>query len=947
MAAPAWLGTLRSGTGGDDVPGYWNTAMAWLGRTDPTGRTLLLPATGFAEYTWGTTDDEPAQALAGSPWAVRSQIPLGSQGNTRLMDEVDAAIEDGRGAPGLADLLARSGFEFLLLRNDIDRTATDSPPVGVLRAGLAASPGIQPVASFGPLQIYRVERSVPLATTVDEQDVATVSGGPESLLPLLDDGSLAADQPAVLTGDGGSPEGPVLGTDGLRRQERNFGQVRDDLSQTLTATEAPRQQRATTDILPFPADGHQTVAAYQGIADVTASTSVSYADAVSGSDPSHQPFAALDGDPSTAWYSSSYTGPVGQWWQVDLSGPTTVDRVSLSFVDDVRVGWPVTSIRITTDAGSVDRTVAPGSAAQTFTTAPGATRSVRVTVLAAAGGRQTGNVGIAEVAIPGVHAARLLQTPNDLPAGRPASFTFTRGTDPRYACQPAASGEHCDAALAATGEEPDGLRRQFPTSVPAGYQLSGTVLPSPGGTDPVTPTGVQVGTSSELGGDPTAGGQSAIDGQSATGWIADVTDPYPWLRLSWERVRAIDSIQLTPSSAGGALPTRVELITATSDQVLTPDRTGRLTFPRTRTNWLKLVVLSDGGQGPVGIGELRVSGLDSVGLSLHPAQLPTPLSGDTPFVVPCGQGPTVTIDGTEYQTSVRGTLADYLAHRPVPFTTCGAPSEGIQLGAGQHQLATGRTAAFVVQDVALRLASAGSPTVATRTTTVTGWGTTHRTVRVGAGPAAVLTVPENANPGWVATLDGHRLTSTRVDGWQQAWVVPAGQGGTISLDFTPDTTYRFALLVGALAVLALLIASVLPVRRRGYRAAAPSNGRGVPIVLLALTGALGGAAGLGLLVGWFLVRRWLRVPVTWWCVALATVATALAVAGRLFGYGQDWAQGGAAQAVLLAAVTAVIIDVLDPVELDDLTVPDVLAVPARRRSRPVRRPTPRRRRRSR
>lgn len=914
MAAPAWLGTLRSGTGGDEVPGYWDTAMSWLARTDPTGRTLLLPATGFGEYTWGTTDDEPAQALAASPWAVRGQVPLGSEGNTRLMDEVDAAVEDGRGAPGLAGLLARSGFQFLLLRNDIDRTSTGAPPADVLRAGLAASPGIRQVASFGPLVIYRVERSVPLATTVDERDVATVSGGPESLLTLLDDGALAPNQPTVLTGDGGSAEGPVLGTDGLRSQERNFGQVRDDLSQTLTTSEAPRLPRAATDILPFPGVGHQTVATYLGIADVTASTSASYADAVSGSDPSHQPFAALDGDPSTAWYSSSYSGPVGQWWQVDLSAPTGVDRISLSFVDDLRVGWPVTRVRITTDAGSVDRDVAPGATAQTVTTAAGHTKSVRVTVLAVAGGRQNGNVGIAEVAIPGVHAVRLLRTPDDLPASRPASFAFTRGTDPRYACQPTATGERCDAALARTGEEPDGLHRLFSTSVPAGYQLSGTVVPAPGGTNPVTPPGVQVSTSSELGGDPTAGGSSAIDGTSTTGWIADITDPYPWLRLSWSRSRKIDSIQLAPSSAGGALPTRVELITANSDQVLTPDTSGRLSFPSTRTNWLKLVVLSYSGQGPPGIGELRMSGLDSA---------------STSFVLPCGQGPTVTIDGTRYQTSVRGTLADYLAHRPMPFTTCDAPAAGIQLGAGRHELDTGRTDAFVVQDVSLRLASAGAPTVATRSTEVTDWGTTHRTVRVGAGPAAVLTVPENANAGWVATLDGHRLTGTRVDGWQQAWLVPAGAGGTISLDFTPDTTCRAALLVGALAVLALLVAICVPVRRRGYRAAPPVNGWGVPIALIVATGALGGVAGLGLLVGWLLVRRWLRVPVASWCAALATVAIALAVAGRLLGHGQDWAQGFWAQALMLAAVAGVITG--------------VLAMPGRSRSRPARRPRSRRR----
>ena len=199
------------------------------------------------------------------------------------------------------------------------------------------------------------------------EDLPTVSGGPESLLPLLESGTLDADTPTVLAGDGGLPGAREwLVTDGLRHRERNVGRVRDNLSQTLTASERPRQGRPSTDVLPFRGRDHLTTAAYRGIRGVDASTSISFADAAGGSDPSGLPFAAVDGDPLTAWRSSSFVGPDGQWLEVELDTPREVSSVDLSIVDDLRVGWPVTRVRLTTDAGSTEHDVARGEQPQRF-----------------------------------------------------------------------------------------------------------------------------------------------------------------------------------------------------------------------------------------------------------------------------------------------------------------------------------------------------------------------------------------------------------------------------------------------------------------------------------------------------------------------------------------------------------------------------------------------------
>jgi arabinofuranan 3-O-arabinosyltransferase len=65
-------------------------------------------------------------------------------------------------------------------------------------------------------------------------------------------------------------------------------------------------------------------------------------------------------------------------------------------------------------------------------------------------------------------------------------------------------------------------------------------------------------------------------------------------------------------------------------------------------------------------------------------------------------------------------------------------------------------------------------------------------------------VNENFNPGWQARLDGRTLPAARLDGWKQAWLLPAGTAGTVTLTYLPDPLYRDAL-GGALGSLALVV----------------------------------------------------------------------------------------------------------------------------------------------
>ncbi|MBA0128082.1 DUF3367 domain-containing protein [Haloechinothrix sp. YIM 98757] len=939
VATPALLGTLRPGPGWDAVPGYWSSAMDWVGEHSAGGRTMLLPGTGFGEYTWGKTVDEPAQPLASSPWALRSQIPLGSEGNIRLMDAVENALANGRGNPGLADFLARSGHRFLMLRNDIDREATSAPPVTALHASLARSPGIERVAGFGPeispgeqpgasgidvgapamraIEVYEVQRPVRSATAVEKSDIAKVSGGPETLLQLLDSGLLSRAEPAVLTGDTENLEtSRWLATDGLRHRERNVGRVRNNLSQTMTVDEQPRQDRPSMDILPFEGLRHKTLAVYRGIRGVRASSAAGYADAVHASDPSSQPYAAIDGDPVTAWQSSSLHGPQGEWLEVQLDTPREVSEVTLRMLDDRRVGWPVTHVRITTDAGSVVREIASGSEPQQFSVAEGITGSVRVTVLDVASSRQTGEAGIAELSIPGVTPQRALRVPGDVDPGdgRQPSFSFSRGPLPRYACITEAGTQRCDALLTRFGEDPGGIHRLFRTGAGETFLIGGTALPAVSGSHPVQVDGIEVAASTVLAGDPAAAALSAIDGDGTTTWIADPTDRRPTLRLRWPDSRTLSELRLATDPASGASqPTEVELRTPSTTRTVPLDESGRADIDM-ETDQLDIEITDvarhggeqpDGQQptsGPAGVTSLELPGAD------EPVE---PIEPDTRFTIPCGSGPTVTIDGLDYATSVSGTVADVNQHRPLELGTCSDTEGGVDLPPGAHEVRTGGSDTFVVQDLWLRPSEAPRDGVRSREVSVEEWGVANRRLHVAAGDSAVLTVPENANEGWVATAGGQRLEPVRVDGWQQGWQLPEGEAATVELEFAPDTEYRRGLLAGAVAVAVLIVLTALPVRREPTINAARGGSRWVPIALAALLVVLGGMPAVVALLACLLARTlWTPSPKVI-VAAGASTALATAVAGRLLGHGQEWAYGWLAQSALLVTLAAVVAAFID------------------------------------
>jgi arabinofuranan 3-O-arabinosyltransferase len=667
-ALPLLLGKLIPAGSFSAVPSYWYETADWLAAHAHGKRTLLLPDSGFPDYYWGTPTDEPFEALAASPWAVRSQVPLGSSGVVRLMDAVEARLSTRDPSVGLAPFLARAGVGFLVVRNDLSWIAAAAANPAQVRATLLGSPGIREIAAFGPVispaltgnepsppapidgtgfravDIYQVSGTSSPAVLYPASHYTIVSGGPGSLLQLADSGQLGGS--VILAGDpttGLGPDARWADTDGNRRQGDDFGLANGGLSYTLGATETlpggtkPRDRAAVAGV------AHQTVAIIQGAVSVSAS---SYATALAPH-PENLPYAAFDGDPATAWESGSAGSSDGQWVEITLPRPRSFPHVTVSLLGPSS-GPHATELGLSTDSGALVVPLADTTAPQVLPLPPGPTRRLRVTLLDVVGENLSSfsRAGLATVDLPGVTVTRLLSVPTDelstfsSPSKPPPLYIFNRTrVDPDQ--------------LLRTSPEP-GLDRRFVVPHAAKFQLGG----------------------------------------------------------------------------------------------LARFRSGQL--------------------------------------SRHAG---------------CGSGPVVTLDGHPIATSLNGSVVG----GQLAFSACTT----LSLSAGAHLVETPAQAALAVDSMTLTgVAWPATVTNPSRSLSIRSWDTTHRVVSVGAGPSVVLATTENFNHGWSATLDGHTLQPLTLDGWRQAWVVPAGAAGTITLEFGADHAYRISLLLSLLALAGLVLVAL-------------------------------------------------------------------------------------------------------------------------------------------
>ncbi|WP_183407671.1 alpha-(1-_3)-arabinofuranosyltransferase domain-containing protein [Nocardioides marmoriginsengisoli] len=914
-ALPLFEGTLRK-PGWDAVPRAWEQTTDYLAKHADGRRALVLPGSGFGQQTWGWTIDEPIQGLARSPWVSRSQVPLVPGPTIRFLDSIEDRIIDGRGSPALADVLARSGIGYVVVRRDLDLYASDAPSTSTVDQAIAQSPGLEEVAGFGStglgdqdsISVYAVRRNVPVVEAVESASTATVAGGPEDLITLMEAGDLDARRPVLIqTPTAADSRAPDLVADGYRLRERQFGRLRDSLSQVMTTAERYRNKRAAHD---YPGvDGVARIAAsYPEISALSASSSSGYADTLGAVRPELGPYSAVDGVADTYWRSAPLEHPDGQWLQVRLKRPQPLPYVDVTVGVDGFSGLPVRRIRVAADGQVSEHAVDPATGVVRVTLSGAAVRTVRVTILDTYGEHEFGVIAIRDIGFPGLALGRTLVVPPDGADGA-TDFVF-RAQPERRACVTGDLGLDCDAEDARPAEEASGLNRTFTTTTPGTWTLTGTVTARSSASTAalLLPLAGQVGVvaSSVLADDPAVSGQFAFDGDPGTPWLAARGEQQQSLELSWKKPRTLTRLRVIAAGGNARSASRAVLEADGQRREVDLGSGGLGFFEPLRTDHVTITFpASPGDPRPLGIGELAIDGIEK--LTYAPA--PSAATG-----AQCGLGPEVVVDGRTVRTRVTGRIGDVLDGGALRLSACGDP---VELSAGTHTLTVGSTDRFVPTTVALTAADANpSPTVGTRTTEIRRWQSTDRSVYVGPGEAAILRIPENLNAGWRATLDGKVLEQVAPDGWQQGYRVPAGAGGLVHLVYTPDSTYRLFLLLGGIAGLLLLVGALvvgLRERRRARSTVELPEGLARPlpagrfgIALVALAGIAGGVPLLVGTAGGLLLRR-RPALVRWAAVALIAVAGIAAAVTARIDVRTSWSAydlvTGAAIGLLLATLT--------------------------------------------
>ncbi|MFC6153236.1 alpha-(1-_3)-arabinofuranosyltransferase domain-containing protein [Nocardioides yefusunii] len=816
-ARPLFTQDLRN-PGFDQIPETWRDAAAYLGRSTEGRRTWIVPGSSHGIQEWGWTIDEPIQPVAESDWVTRSQVPLAPGSTIRFLDSLEERIQDGTGSPHLADALARSGISHVLARRDINTAVTGSPSDARVEAALSRSPGLREVAMFGSekngdptLVIYKVERTVPLLQAVPTDSLVTLAGGPEDILTAMEAGVLGPTEITVNSAEKEWNDSPDVVGDGYHKRERNFGRVVDAVSHTMTAEEKYRTSRRVHDYGGV-GDSQRVVAEYESVKVVRASSSKAYADAADQIRPEFSPYAAIDGEESTYWLSSPWEHPEKQWLEVQFDEPTDLRSLRLLAVVDGMFGTPMRRVRIKVGDRSYERDVDPETGEVVLDLPGGPVERVRVSSIDVFGDSRYGQVGIRELSFEGVDTDRTFVVP-DVDATPSSTFSF-RTRPHRRPCVELDGGPECDISTARPSEEEQGLNRTFVVGEEASYRLDGTVLArstwsSTANVDP-SKGAVRAEATSVNGWDPAAAGQRAMDGDTSTAWVAAEGEIFPSLEVSWDERRTIDRIALTGTSTTGILPTRAVLVAG--DERRTVDLVdGVAEFEKIRTDEVSVsfpMALDGRGvpEGPLAIAELELRGITDLVADWDPT---------TEVRTKCGDGPALRIDSEKYRTRVVGTQSDVVQGNPMSFEVCDL--DVLRLGPGRHSLVSASTDEYAVNSVVIRSLQGRvvtqSEAVAGRALTVTEWEPTRRVIEVGPGQASVLRIPENANLGWRALLDGEELKTLRLDSWQQGYVLPADASGQVVLEYLPDASYRTRMWLGGVMIVGVYaLAAVLSLR---------------------------------------------------------------------------------------------------------------------------------------
>ncbi|ORB03563.1 hypothetical protein BST30_17710 [Mycobacterium mantenii] len=965
----AWTGRLAPPGTFTAIPQYWHETADWLTEhntgTPAPGRVLVVPGAPFATQVWGTSHDEPLQVLGSSPWGVRDSIPLTPPQTIRALDSVQRLFAAGRPSAGLADTLARQGISYVVVRNDLDPdTSRSARPILVHRA-IDGSPGLHKVAQFGApvgpgtlagfvadsglrprypaVEIFSVGADSDPGTPyfVDTDLMSRVDGGPEALLRLDERRRLLGRPPlgpALLTADARGAGLPtttgVTITDTPVARETDYGRVDEHSS----AIRAPGDARHTYNRVPdYPVPGADPVTGAWAAGRITVSSSSSDSTAMPDVAPATSPAAAIDGDSATAWVSNSLQAAVGQWMQIDFDHPVTNAAITLT-PSATAVGAQVRRILIETATGSTtlrfDESGKPLAAALPY----GETPWVRITAAGTDDGSAGVQFGITDLTVTQYDAsgfAHQVDLRHTVRVPGPAPGTPITGWDlgsellGRPGCAHAPEGVRCAPSMSLAPEEPVNFSRTLTVPAPMSVTPTVWVRPRQGPklADLITEPNTTVAQGDSDTVDVLGSAYAATDGDPGTAWTAPQRvvqhKTPPTLTLRLPRPTEVTGVRRVPSrSALPVHPTMVAVNLGDGPQAaavkpdgaqmvpLKPRVTDTVTI--SLLNWEDVIdrnALGFDQLKPPGLAEVAALGAD--GSPIAPADAGRNRSRE--ITVGCDRGPVIAVAGRFVHTAIHTTVGTILDDAPVAAVPC--ERDPIALPAGQQELLISPGAQFVVDGAELSARADTEVARPVRVSSWRAWGPDRREVQAPASATSrVLVVPESINPGWVArTGTGTRLTPIAVNGWQQGWVVPAGDPGTITLTFVPNSLYRVGLAVG-LALLPLLALLALWRSRRRDDESAPARpwrpGAWAAVPALVAAAVIAGVAGV-VAMGGALGLRYALGRARWKCLSVVGCAGGLILAGAALSR-QPWRSadgyaGHSASVQLLALISLAVL----------------------------------------
>ena len=622
-------------------------------------------------------------------------------------------------------------------------------------------------------------------------------------------------------------------SDSNRRRVFASSQLRLSEGWTLAADEPFEANAARID--PFPERGSEaeTVAELGGAAALRAPFSPE-----GRQFPERRPFAAFDGDESSAWLADRSAEPGEHRIELKLDRPRDIPYIDVLPYGDsrgrpvalrvgersypVRPGWNRLPLRLRgarSLAIEIERTVVPQPQRLS---APG---------------------GLREVRVPGLRVRESLRTPllvssalrgADLSAS-PLTVLLERTTAPAPFRPRKQAGELQYLRINDSRDAEQGLSRLI--DLPAARRFDGEarVSVSPSAPDDAldrlagTDTGgARLRSASRWEGRPSRRASAAFDGSRSRGWAAEWLAGSPaWIEWSSPNARAAPRrLQLAPLP-GTRFPSRVRLVAGGArSRPLTVAGDGSLRVPALpRARRFRLEILA--AEFPAGTPAWQRS-RRAVGLAeLSGAGLPRAAPRPTEARLPGRCGDLRISAGKPLRFAPSGTLRDFEAGLPLAARSCGS----VALPAGRTRI---EAPPGTLRPDLLRLRSPAPrprtlPPLAGRVLDPGEAGRgRHDDVRLAVNGPAWLVLGEGYNRGWRASCQGRDLGEpVPVDGFANGWPVDRGCRD-VDLAFAPGRTAAWAGLLSGLVCLALLALLALKRRPRAEPAQPPLVGRDAP-----------------------------------------------------------------------------------------------------------------------